>query len=353
MLAPFLFGIMSFTVILVAGNLLFKLADLMIQRGVSFGVVLRLFLYSLPGVVTLTIPMSCLLASLLGFGNMSANSELVALKSSGVSFGRIVRPLVVVGVFISIFAFALNETIVPLAERAAANVLRYEVFRVVPPVFKENVFIREESEGELKRVLYIGTVRPRSGEMSDILVQEFEAGRIRRIISAPEGEWVDGEWWLAKGQVFEVEPNGEVRALFAFDRQKLNLSIAPQDVGSQASDPSEMSLKELYMTIQNARMHGNDTGKLWMLFNLRIAVPWASVVLVMVGAAVGSRPQRSSSSMGLGLSVVIVFTYYVIMSFCKSLGEAGFMPGVLAAWIPNIVFLVVGVMLTKRANRLG
>ncbi|MDL2264033.1 LptF/LptG family permease [Synergistaceae bacterium OttesenSCG-928-I11] len=353
MLAPFLFGIMSFTVILVAGNLLFKLADLMIQRGVSFGVVLRLFLYSLPGVVTLTIPMSCLLASLLGFGNMSANSELVALKSSGVSFGRIVRPLVVIGVFISIFAFALNETIVPLAERAAANVLRYEVFRVVPPVFKENVFIREESEGELKRVLYIGTVRPRSGEMSDILVQEFEAGKIRRIISAPEGEWVDGEWWLAKGQVFEVEPNGEVRTLFAFDRQKLNLSIAPQDVGSQASDPSEMSLKELYMTIQNARMHGNDTGKLWMLFNLRIAVPWASVVLVMVGAAVGSRPQRSSSSMGLGLSVVIVFTYYVIMSFCKSLGEAGFMPGVLAAWIPNIVFLVVGVMLTKRANRLG
>lgn len=353
MLAPFLFGIMSFTVILVAGNLLFKLADLMIKRGVSFGIVIRLFMYSLPGVVTLTIPMSCLLASLLGFGNMSANSELVALKSSGISFGRIIRPLIVTGIFISMFAFALNETIVPMSERAAANVLRYEVFRVVPPVFKENVFIREESEGELKRVIYIGVVKPRSGEMSDILVQEFEDGRIKRLISAPTGEWIDGEWWLGDGQVFEVVGDGEVRQLFAFQRQKLNLSMAPSEVGAQKADPSQMGLMELYRAIQTASAHGNDTGKLWMLFNLRIAVPWASVVLVMVGAAVGSRPQRSSSSMGLGLSVVIVFAYYVIMSFCKSLGEAGFMPGVLAAWVPNLVFLTVGTILIKRANRLG
>jgi lipopolysaccharide export system permease protein len=90
-----------------------------------------------------------------------------------------------------------------------------------------------------------------------------------------------------------------------------------------------------------------------MLFNLRIAVPWASVVLVLVGASVGSRPQRSSSSIGLGLSVIIVFCYYVIMSFCKSLGEAGFIPGAVAAWIPNAAFLIIGSALIRRANKLG
>jgi lipopolysaccharide export system permease protein len=348
-----MFGIMSFSVILVAGNLLFKLADLMIQRGVSFGVVVRLFLYSLPGVIALSMPMSCLLAALLGFGSMSANSELVALKSAGVSFGRIVRPLVISGVAVSLSAFLMNETLVPLCGRAAANVMRYEVFRSVPPVFKENVFIREESEGILRRVFYIGAVRPRSGEMSDILVQEFEDGRIKRLVSAPRGNWIDGVWWIEEGQVFEVAPDGSVRALFAFDRQKLNLASAPSDIDSSSSDPSAMSLGELGRTIKLAEMQGNETGKLWMLLNLRIAVPWASVVLVLVGAAVGSRPQRSSSGMGLGLSVVIVFTYYVIMSFCKSLGEAGFLPGVVAAWIPNAAFLVIGSILTRRANRLG
>jgi lipopolysaccharide export system permease protein len=351
--APFLFGIMSFTVILVAGNLLFRLADLVIQRGAPFAVVMKLFLYSLPSVVTMTIPMSCLLASLLGFGSLSANSELVALKSAGISFGRIVRPLVIAGVFVSVFAFVMNETVVPLSQRAAANVLRYEVYRQVPPLFKENVFIREESGGALRRVIYIREVLPRSGDMNGILVQEFEDGKIRRLVSAPSGRWEDATWWLMKGQVFEVSGDGAVSLLFSFDRQKLNLDMLPSDIDAGSAEPEEMSLRELSLTIENSAKQGNDTGKLRMLLNLRIAIPWASVVLVMVGAAVGSRPQRSSSSMGLGLSVVIVFCYYVIMSFCKSLGEAGFMPPVAAAWMPNAVFLAIGSLLIRRGNRLG
>jgi lipopolysaccharide export system permease protein len=353
MTSPFLFGIMSFTVILVAGNLLFRLADLVIQRGVSISLVLRLFIYSLPGVVAMTIPMSCLLAALLGFGSMSANSELVALKSAGISFGRIVRPLVLAGVLISIGTFAMNETIVPLSQRAAANLMRYEIYRQAPPVFKDNVFIRDISGGTLKRMLYIKEILPRTGKMSDILVQEFENGHVSRVISAPNGEWIDGLWWLSNGQVFEVRDDGKVDMLFRFDRQKLNLDTRPEDMDADTADPEEMNLKELYTMTRNADKQGNRAGALRMLFHLRVAVPWASVVLVLVGASVGSRPQRASSGMGFGLSVVIVFCYYVIMSFCKSLGEADFMPGFLAAWTPNAVFLIVGMILIRRANRLG
>jgi lipopolysaccharide export system permease protein len=353
MAAPFLFGIMSFTVILVAGNLLFRLADLVIQRGVSMWLVTRLFVYSLPGVVTMTIPMSCLLASLLGFGNMSANSELVAMKSAGLSFGRIVRPLVIAGAFISLFTFILNETVVPLSARAASNLMRFQVYRETPPVFKDNVFIRDVSNGVLNRIIYIKEVTPRSGEMKDVLVQEFGNGRINRIISAPSAEWVNGLWWLLNGNVFEVQENGKVDTLFSFDRQKLNLDMRPQDIDAKSDDPEEMNIMELYTTIRSASKQGNDAAKLLMLFYLRIAVPWASVVLVMVGASVGSRPQRSSSGMGLGLSVVIVFCYYVIMSLCKSLGEANFMPGLAAAWAPNAVFLAIGFFLIRRANRFG
>jgi lipopolysaccharide export system permease protein len=353
MASPFLFGIMSFTVILVAGNLLFRLADLVIQRGVSMALVLRLFIYSLPGVVAMTIPMSCLLAALLGFGSMSSNSELVALKSAGISFGRIVRPLVIAGVFISIFAFLLNETVVPLSTRAAANVMRYQIYRQTPPVSKDNVFIRDVSDGILRRIIYIKEVMPRSSEMSDILVQEFEEGHIRRVVTAPKGNWIEGVWWLHDGQVFEVKDDGLVEMLFRFDRQKLNLDMGPSEIDSDAANPDEMNLRELYMTMNSAARQGNKAGKLQMLFYLRIAVPWASVVLILVGAAVGSRPQRSSSSMGLGLSVVIVFCYYVIMSLCKSLGEANFLPGIVAAWIPNVIFLAIGTFLIRRANRLG
>jgi lipopolysaccharide export system permease protein len=352
LVSPFLFGIMSFTVILVAGSLLFRLADLVIQRGVPMSLVLRLFAYSLPGVVTLTIPMSCLLAALLGFGNMSANSELVALKSAGLSFGRIVRPVAASGILISMTAFALNETVVPMSQRAAANLLRYEIYRRSPPVSRDDVFLRDVSDDILRRIVYIKKVLPGSGEMRDILVQEFGDGRVRRIVSAPSGSWVDGVWWLHDGQVFEVRDDGMVDMLFKFDKQKINLA-GPGDIDAKSAKPDEMNLRELYLTMRSAERQGNDARRLAMLFYLRIAVPWASVVLALVGAAVGSRPQRSSSGMGLGLSVVIVFCYYVIMSLCKSMGEANLIPGILAAWVPNAVFLAVGAALIRRANRLG
>jgi lipopolysaccharide export system permease protein len=153
--------------------------------------------------------------------------------------------------------------------------------------------------------------------------------------------------------VFEVEPDGSVNMLFSFESQTLNLSILPADIETSSSDPSEMSIKELYTTIRNSSLQGNDTSSLRMLLHLRIAVPWASVVLVLVGAAVGSRPQRSGAGRGLGLSVMIVFSYYVVMSLFKALGEAGQVPVLVAAWAPNASFLVIGAVLSARANKLG
>ncbi|MFA7366497.1 MAG: LptF/LptG family permease, partial [Synergistaceae bacterium] len=86
---------MAFTIIMVAGGLLFRIADLIIKNGVSLGIVVRLFLYYLPKMAAAAIPMSCLLAALLGFNKLSANSELVALKSSGISFTRIIKPVII------------------------------------------------------------------------------------------------------------------------------------------------------------------------------------------------------------------------------------------------------------------
>lgn len=350
MSGPFLFGILAFTVILVAGNLLFKIAELLIQRGVSLGTVTRLFLYSLPGVVVLTIPMSSLLAALLGFGRLSANVEIVALKAAGIPFERAVRPVLAAAVVVSIAAFALNETIVPLSEKAAANVLQYEVYRQTPPLLKERIFLREESQGQLRRVIYITQLFPRSGLMKGVLIQEFDKQQLKRIISAKSGEWVNGEWWIDSGSVYELGPNGESKLLFKFDRQSLHLDLDPKEVEDASQDPSEMNLMQLYRAIQALSKQGADLTQLWVLFNLRIAVPWASVALALVGAALGSRPQRASSSVGLGISVVIIFIYYVILSLCQSLGEAALLPAIVAAWLPNVIFASLGTWMVWRAN---
>ncbi|HAJ94267.1 MAG TPA: LPS export ABC transporter permease LptG [Synergistaceae bacterium] len=344
---------MAFTIIMVAGGLLFRIADLIIKNGVPLGIVVRLFLYYLPKMAATAIPMSCLLAALLGFNKLSTNSELVALKSSGISFTRIIKPVIIMAFFVSMGAFFINETLVPVSERAAANVMAYEVFKQSPPVFRDKVFLKEESGGELKRVIYVNRIDIKNGKMSDVIVQEFEKGLLSRLVSAEKGEWIDGSWWLEEGKVFEITKDNDVSLLFTFDKQALQLDLNPEEAARTARTPDEMALNELIREISMMKQKGMDVSKIVMILNLRFSVPWACLVLAIVGAAVGSRPQRSSSGMGLGLSVIIVFVYYVILSFTQSLGDAGYLHPVFAAWIANIVFLIVGGGLTLRANRLG
>ena len=229
----------------------------------------------------------------------------------------------------------------------------YEVYKKSAPVFKEKVFLKEESGGSLKRVIYVNRMDIKDGKMRDVVVQEFEDGLLSRLVSAKKGEWIDGSWWLEDGKVFEITKDNNVSVLFTFDKQALQLNLTPEEASRTSRTPDEMTLKELYREINMMKQKGMDVSKLVMIFNLRFSVPWACLVLAIVGAAVGSRSQRSSSGMGLGLSVIIVFVYYIILSFTQSLGDAGYLHPVFAAWIANIVFLIIGAGLTLRANRLG
>jgi len=351
MAGPFVFGILIFTMIFVAGDLLFQAAKLIIERGVSLGVVVRLFVYRLPGVVALTLPMSSLLATLLGMTRLSSNSELVALKSLGISFYRILRPVVLASVLVGAGALLFNETVVPFASEAADRLMRYEILKNQASALQEKVFLRDESGGELRRVLYIDRLDTAAGTMKDAIVNEFEKGRLARWSLAKRGIWKDGEWWIEDGQVFEVTERGLVRLLFRFDRQKLALNLSPEQLQRRTRRPMDMSVWELWDYIVQAQAAGSNLSPLWVLFHLKLAVPWACIVMAVLGASFGATRQgRSGSGMGFGISVVIVFAYYVVMSLCRALGEAGSMAPLPAAWTPNVVFLSLGFFFARRVD---
>jgi len=346
----FLFGVTSFTMVFVAGDLLFQAANLIIEQGVSLGVVARLFIYRLPEVVMLTLPMASLLSSLLTFSRLSTNSELVALKSAGIPFHRILRPVFLASILVSLASTIGAETVVPFANRAAENLMKFEILQEKPSLLKEKVFLREEKDGLLQRVLYLGELKPKDGFMKDIVIQEFEEGRLRRISLADEGMWAGGEWWIENGQVFEVTPAGKVQSLFRFERQRLLLNLSPVQIEQASRRPSEMGSLELLAQIALMEQQGQNLAPLKVMFHLRLALPWASVVLAVLGSSLGVRSTRAGPGIGFGLSVLIVFAYYVAMSFSRALGEAGYLPAFIAAWFPNGSFLLVGGYFARRAN---
>ncbi|MDR1379039.1 MAG: LptF/LptG family permease [Synergistaceae bacterium] len=348
---PFVFGVLIFTMIFVAGDLLFQAAKLMIERGISLGVVVRLFLYRLPEVVGMTLPMSCLLSTLLGMTRLSGNSELIALKSLGVSFYRILRPIMWASFLVAGGALLFNETVVPFTTHAAENLMRYEILKNQASALQEKVFLRDESDGELRRVIYLDHLDVDKGIMSGVMFHEFEDGRLVRTSLAQSGTWKGGEWWIENGRVFEVLERGEVRLLFRFERQRLALNLSPQQLQRTSRRPVDMSARELWEYIEQARMGGTNLSQLWVLFHLKLAVPWACVIMALLGASFGaSRQGRSGSGIGFGISVIFVFAYYVVMSLCRALGEAGNMSPALAAWLPNGLFLAAGLFFSRRVD---
>lgn len=348
---PFIFGVLIFTLIFVAGDLLFQAARLIIEHGVSLGVVVRLFLYRLPEVVAMTFPMSSLLATLLGMTTLAAGSELIALRSLGIPFSRVLRPIVAAALLVSIGTLAFNETVVPTTSIAADRLLKYEVMKNQASALQEKVFLRDESGGELRRVLYVDQMDAKQGIMKGVMVHEFEGGRLARTSIAQEGIWRNGQWWIEDGRVYDVNKQGEINLLFRFERQKLALNLSPDQIQRSTRRPVDMSARELWAYIRQASMIGTDLSRLWVMFHLKLAVPWACVIMAVLGAGFGaSRRSRSGSGTGFGISVVIVFAYYVVMSMCRALGEAGAIWPSVAAWTPNLAFMAIAVFFARRVD---
>jgi lipopolysaccharide export system permease protein len=351
MAGPFAFGIFSFTMIFVTGDLLVQAAKLIIERGVALSVVARLFLYRLPEVIALTLPMSCLLSTLLGMMHLSANSELIALKSLGTSFYRILRPVMAASFLISAGTLAFNETVVPFTTQAAENLMRYEILHNQASALQDKVFLRDERGGELRRVIYLDRLDANAGTIKGFILHEFDEGRLTRISLAPSGIWKEGEWQIEDGQVFEVTEKGQVRLLFRFERQKLALNLSPEQLQRSTKRPVDMSARELWDAIEQAQAVGADLSEAQVFFHLKLAVPWACVIMAILGSSFGaSRRGRSGSGIGFGISLVIVFAYYVVMSLCRALGETRNMPPIAAAWLPNGVFLAIGLFFSRRVD---
>ncbi len=354
LMGPFLFGVMAFTLIMVAGGLLFKLADLIIEKGISLAVAGKLFLYELPSVVVLTMPMSCLLASLLGFSKMSSNSEIVALKAAGISFSRIRRPVLCAAFLVTCAAVLLNETLVPLGKIASQNVMRFEVVREKPALLKEQVFLRSSdntAEGT-RRIVYINRLNSNRGTMEDVIVQEFRNASLVRLTTARDGLWKDGTWYLRDGDVFDVKGKNKIEYTMHFKQQALPIRLSPRQISRSSAKPDDMSCMELLRQIDIFRAQGKNTQPLWVAFHLRLAVPWACMILALIGSTLGVRPLRKGgASAGFGQSILVVFIYYVVMSMGRSLGQTGRIPPMLGAWLSNIIFFAGALLLSRRADR--
>lgn len=347
---PFIFGLLSFSLILSASMVLFELVRAVVVQGMPLLAAGQLFLYRLPQVMVYIFPMATLLAALLSFGRLSKDSEIIAFKASGISFVRIMIPVVILGILISLVTLSFYEIVVPEANKASKNLL-LKVQAKREPRIQQNVFVPEMADGVLKRVFYARTIK---GDLMDgVIVSEFTDGKLSQIINAKTATWLSDKntWQFNQGTIYLLNEEGEYKHLIKFENQFVAIKFTPADFSTGDKSPDDMNIRDLGQYIKLKEKMGVKVTEYKIQLQMKTAIPFACLVFVILGAPLGLSPKRSASSVGLGISILIIFFYYVLMFASISIGQLELVPPVVAAWLPNIITGAVGVYFVDKAAK--
>lgn len=339
---PLLFGIGIVTGVWFGAEQLKTIFNLVMRSGVPIHMALTILGLHLPEVIVMTIPIGVLLATLLVFNRLSGDSEIIALRTSGVSFYRIMVAPLMFGLMTSIGSFAINEAVVPVANRTSKRLEFLALYKAELPSGQANFTYMERGKDlNIDRIFFIGYYEGRN--LANVIILDFTRDKLVQIISAAEGLWTNGEWLLKKGRTYVLSGESDITRIMRFDELKLpGLHNVAKAMEKGGVSPKEMNMFELgaYLNVlKNSNSMSND---LLVRYYQKVSQPLACLIVSLAGAPLGLLARRSRSNLGLIYSAVVVFLYYVLQSSSGALGEAGRITPLLAAWLPNLVIGALG-----------
>ena len=307
-----------------------------------------LFVYKLPAIMAFSFPMSMLLSTIVVFGRLSSDLEIMALRAGGVGFMRLMVPVVCVGLGVSLMTIWFNESIVPRSTHSA-EVLSHIFTHKNEPKIKENINFTEYDKDHLpSRIINVQEVN--GTRLNHITIAEYDAGQLARVVTSDSGKWMkSGGWEFYNGVMHTFIPGQPRRVMvIEFKREVIDIQINPMDLSKRPKTVEEMNSRELLKRIETQKKSGQDAVQDTIKFHMKFSVPFASLIFAILGASVVLRPHRSSSALGLGISLIVILVYYVFLSVGMGLGMAHILPPIVATWMPNILVGLVALYFLKR-----
>lgn len=359
-LGPFMFGLGAFTVLFFSVETLMGIARMVVESNAGFELVAEYLLCRLPQVLVFTFPMASMLACLLAFGRLSGEGELTAMRASGISFVRVAMPALVLCFLVSCFAFWLNDQVVPDRMKRAYDILFDSQDE---EAFKKAVLSAPKTlKNGMEQMVYAHKIDVEDQTMQGVYIHYFFENMRRREVYAEKAKWDGKVWHLYNARTVEYgkwqEPLYEAVAEEGWTAMGSDDSPdEPTDISKRQVRPEEMSRDELQATIDKFPAEKDDAqavrlrNRYAVMLHQKVALPWTSVVFATFAVPLGVRPHRSSRSIGLGLSLLFILVYYVLMTVGMVLGETGTLDPHAGAWLPNLVFGVMGIVLLLDASR--
>ncbi len=373
LIGPFLNGMFMFLMLLFAATYLFPMSEFLV-KGVPLWDVLRLVFYSAPSLLTQTFPMAMLLAALLGMGQLSANREIVAIFAAGISFPRAARAVIVMGALVSVAAFVWNDTVVPpssaVFQKIKQEVARHLIHSDEPLSYNVE---SKDKKGIDEFVKADGGIDARTRTLRRVTIVKFSTDPRRRgepevVVTCDHAQAVDQiglNWTYFKGFITMYLPDkatGRIENVRVIDFDEFKTLPNHATIGktfeevlnTQSDDPNSKSFRQLRHEINADRAKGEISdarGKEVDLYG-KIALPLASLIFGVVGAALGVSTKRGGgNAVGFGMAIFIVFLYWVFYHAMFVVGKNGGLPPMLASFSADIVGAVAGIALAMRASQ--
>lgn len=305
-------------------------------------------LYLLPKIFIEVMPLAVLLGSLMCVNRMASNLEIISLKTAGISFRRIVRYPIILSLLFSVVVFQVMDFVFPstLAKSRALRAGR-KIEEKVLPAAKNNAFLRTENNV----VYYIKHINRIENKATTIEILELnkEFNKIESITTAKSGKFnnTKNQWILEDAVVSDIS-TGKQRKYQTYENPEFNKG--PENFMTIQGDPEELTNNQIKKSIRDIRTTGGDIKESLAVLGKRYSFPFASFIVSFLGLALGSRYVRGASAISIALSVGLGYGYYIVQASFEALGVNGILNPFLSGWIPNLIFLGLGIYFMKRAE---
>ncbi len=346
---PLGYCLVTFTMVFVIFDLFEHLSDF-IDAKTSLFLVFRYYLMIIPALLVFIAPISLLLGLLYSLWQLTKNNELTAMRASGISFYRIAAPIIAVGMIFSVGVSVCQETVAPWASYWAEQfIVQQSKKDSASTRYAQDLPFNNENA---HRFWVVRKFDLQLYNMQDIkVVQQRPDGTDLEIIRAEEGRYYDGCWWLFKVKIQKYDfYNNPVGAADDFPlRQMAEWSETPQDFINEVKDPVFLSARELWTFMDTHRKLSEKTyARISVDMHFRMAMPWTCLMVTLFGIPCGLHTARKGAFLGMLVALGTFFMFYLLMTFCQWLGKNQYLDPITSAWLPNGIFLLVGILLMAR-----
>lgn len=349
-LRPLTACLATFTMLYVIIDLTDNMGDF-IKGESGLHVVLRYYLLILPAVAIYIVPVSLFLSALYALSRLTKFNELTAMRASGISLRRLVTPFAVMGLLSSFIVLGIHEYAAPWCSFWASQTLRNERDKdkgfnwlVAGPVG----YMNEQDH----RIWSINSFYMGSNILLGVeLMQQRSDGSDLAEIDADRAFWLDQEWWFENLTIQRYGEKGNPigQPIKKHGVEMSHLTETPETFLSEVKKPENMSAREINRFLKTHSNLSPDTvARLRVNLNTRLAMPFTCLVVTLLGIPFGTHTGRKGAFSGIALGITFFFLFYIVLHISLAMGTGQHIPPVISAWVPNLFFIFIGLILLRR-----